>query len=152
MTSTSNLTDGKYIVVFEGATVNSTDVAPCAFNGALTTLDAVSNYVLVTPVNGEIAASDAINAAAFTFTASNGAFLGTGGKYFGNDSNSNGLTSSDSPMSNTITFNADGSANIVSTGGAYLRFNATSGQTRFRYYKSSSYTGQKPVYLYKLTD
>jgi len=48
----------------------------------------------------------------------------------------------------TITF-ADDNADIVSSGGAYLRYNSASNQIRFRYYKSSSYTGQKAIQLYK---
>ena len=38
------------------------------------------------------------------------------------------------------------------SGGAYLRYNAStaSGNLRFRYYKSSSYSSQKAIQLYKL--
>lgn len=72
--------------------------------------------------------------------------------YIGQTSNANGLKSSTSTAyTNTVSLNADGNVDIVS-GGAYLRYNATSGQYRFRYYKSSSYTAQKAITLYKLVD
>ena len=51
-------------------------------------------------------------------------------------------------MKNTITLDGNGNANIVGAGGAYLRYNATSGQYRFRYYKSSTYSSQKAIALY----
>lgn len=72
------------------------------------------------------------------------------GKYIGNASNSNALTSSTSPLKNTLSIGSDGSTLIKSAGGAYLRFNKASDQLRFRYYKSGSYSSQQPIYLYKL--
>ena len=54
-------------------------------------------------------------------------------------------------MQNTISM--DGSdVDIVSSGGAYLRFNNTNGQMRFRYYKSSTYTNQQAIQLYKKSE
>ena len=70
------------------------------------------------------------------------------GKYFGQTQDANDLKHSTSTYKNTISMNADGTVNIVS-GGAYLRFNANSGQNRFRYYKSTTYTAQKAICLYK---
>lgn len=52
-------------------------------------------------------------------------------------------------MPNTISLNEDGTVDIVS-GGAYLRFNYSSNQMRFRYYKSATYASQQPITLYKL--
>ena len=51
----------------------------------------------------------------------------------------------------TITV-TNGEANIVSSGGAYLRYNSASNQLRFRYYKSATYDSQKAISLYKLVD
>ena len=59
-------------------------------------------------------------------------------------------TNSETVYQNTISFDEDGNVNIVSSGGAYLRYNSASNQIRFRYYKSSSYTGQKAIQLYRV--
>ena len=134
---------GDYLIVYEAGNV--------AFDGGLTTLDAVSNTIPVTISNGEIEATDATNAAKFTIN-SKGNIKSASGYYIGQTSNANSLKSSSSTTyANTLSMNNDGSVNIVS-GGAYLRYNSTSGQYRFRYYKSSSYTGQKAIALYKYTE
>ena len=136
VTSTSNLTDGKYLIVYETGNV--------ALNGALTA-DAPGNTISVTINNSKIARSTTIDAASVTFSASDGSFLGTGGKYIGHTGSSNTLDYSDSPLSNTVTFNS-GDAEI--TNGSYvMKYNDGSGQNRFRYYKS----GQKAIQLYKTT-
>ncbi len=134
---------GTYLIVCETDKV--------AFNGGLTTLDAVSNTISVTISDNKIEATDTTNAAAFTIDA-NGYIKSASGYYIGQTSNANGLKSSISTTyTNTLSLNSDYSVNIVS-GGAYLRYNATSGQYRFRYYKSSSYTGQKAICLYKFIE
>jgi hypothetical protein len=112
-------------------------------------LDAVGNSISVTIKDDKIAVTDAANAAAFTYDATAKTLKGAGGLYMGQTSDANGLASSaTTTYENNISFDADGNANIVS-GGAYLRYNSASNQIRFRYYKSSSYTGQKAVALYK---
>lgn len=141
VTSTSDLTNGTYLVVYETGSL--------AMDGSLSTLDAVSNSISVSISNGEIASNATVDASTFTFTASNGSFLGKGGKYFGNASDSNALTSSTTAMSNTVSIDTDGNAVIKASGGSYLRYNATSGQTRFRFFKSGTYTSQKAIQLYK---
>ena len=146
VTSAPSDWSGDYLIVYEAGNV--------AFNGGLTTLDAISNTVAVTISNGEIEATDAINKAKFTIAKSGNSYTikSASGYYVGQSSNANGLKSSTTTTyNNTLSINADGSVNFVS-GGAYLRYNATSGQYRFRYYKSSSYTGQKAIALYKYTE
>ena len=140
VTSSSALTNGKYLIVYEDGNL--------ALNGALGTLDAVKNTISVSISNNTITSSSATDAAAFTYTSSNGSFLGTGGKYLGNTANSNAISSSTSALTNTVSI-SNGEAVILSSGGSYLRFNAAADQMRFRYYKSSTYTGQKAVQLYK---
>ena len=144
VTSTKDLTNGKYLIVYEDGGV--------AFNGTLSSLDAASNTISVSIDNGRIESTETINAAAFTFDSSNGSFLGNGKKYFGNGTNSNAMTSSDSALGNTVSIDTEGNFVCVSSGGAYLRYNATDGQMRFRYYKSSSYTGQKAIQIFKLVE
>ena len=138
------LTSGEYLIVYENGSV--------AFNGALEGLDAVSNTVAVTINNDQIEGSTTIDAATFTIDVAAGTIKSASNKYIGQGSDANGLTASDEALENTLSIDADGNFVAVSDGGAYLRYNSTSGQERFRYFKSSSYTNQKAVQLYKKGD
>lgn len=143
VTSSAEITDGDYLIVCENNSV--------AFNGALTTLDAVGNNISVTISNGKIEADEATNAAVFTITAVDGGYYikSASGYYIGQNSNANGLASSTTTAYvNAISFEG-GNANIVSSGGAYLRYNESSNQQRFRYFKSTTYTAQQAIQLYK---
>ena len=133
---------GEYLIVYEAGNK--------AFNGGLTDLDVVSNTITVTISGNVITANSTTNAARFTIAAVNSGYSiqAASGKYIGFASNNNGLTSSNSPLVNSITFNG-GNIDIVGSGGAYLRYNANSGQERFRYFKSSTYSNQQPVQLYQ---
>lgn len=145
VTSAPSDWSGTYLIVYETGKV--------AFDGSLTTLDAASNTKSVTITNGEIEATDAMMAITFDI-AKNGTVYtikSKSGYYIGNNSDSNSLTSNKSTKyDNTITLNTDKSVQIVGKGKSVLRYNATSGQTRFRYFKSSTYTNQKAIHLYKL--
>lgn len=142
VTSTNELTNGKYLIVYEEGSL--------AFNGGLETLDAVGNTIGVTIADNEIAATTETEAAEFTIDVNAGTIKSASGQYIGRDSDTNGLETSTEPYTNTISIDANGNADVVSEGGAYLRYNATSGQTRFRYFKSSTYISQKAIQLYKL--
>lgn len=145
ITSNSELTDGQYLIVYEAGNV--------AFNGGLTTLDAASNKIDVTINDGIIEATDETDVANFTINTTAGTIQSASGYYIGNTADSNKLNSSTSTeYTNTITFNDDGSAQIVGSGNSVLRYNANSGQYRFRYFKSTTYTNQKAICLYKLTE
>ncbi len=136
---------GEYVIVYE----DKSEI----FDGSLTTLDATSNYQSVSITNNTIPAAQG-ESYRFTIAKSGTAYTiqSASGYYIGNTSNSNKLLSSQSTAyTNTISLNTDGSANVIGSGGSYLRYNATSGQDRFRYYKSSSYSSQKPIALYKKT-
>ena len=138
---------GNYLIVYEGGSV--------AFNGSLTTLDAANNNTAVTISDGKIEATDAMKAIQFTITknGSNYTIKSASDYYIGATGNSNSLLSNTSTQyTNTITLDTDGNVNIIGSGGAYLRYNASSNNYRFRYYKSSSYTGQKAIQLYKYTE
>ena len=143
VTSAPSDWSGEYLIVYEAGKV--------AFNGALITLDATSNTVAVEISDNTIAGDDNIDKAIFTISKSDNSYTikSASGKYIGITSNSNGLTSSNTALNNTISFNSKDDITIKSSGGAYLRYNAASNQNRFRYYKSSSYTGQKAICLYK---
>lgn len=141
VTATPDDWTGQYVIVYEGSNY--------IFDGSLTSFDKVSNYKAVTITGSTISASQA-DAYSFTIAPSGSGYSiqGTSGKYIGHGSNANGLTTGSSALVNKLSIGADGSANIIGTGGAYLRFNNNSGQYRFRYYKSSSYSNQKPICLY----
>lgn len=144
VTSTSDITGGQYLIVYEDGNF--------AMNGGLTDkLDAVSNTIAVTIQDAKIASNANTDAAAFTYDATAKTFQSASGLYMGQTSDANGMQSStEKTYENAVSIDADGNAEIVS-GGAYLRYNSASNQTRFRYYKSSSYTNQKTIQLYKLT-
>lgn len=133
---------GTYLIVCEGESV--------AMNGALEPLDAVGDTIVVTISDGVIADSEKANAAAFTIAKIEGGYSiqSQNGQYIGQTSDANGLLVKDSELLNTISIGGEGYINILGSGGAYLRFNAAVNQVRFRYYKSSTYTSQKPIALY----
>ena len=143
VTATEDITNGEYLIVYEEGNV--------AFDGGLETLDKSSNTIDVEINEGVIEANATTEAATFTIDATAGTIKSKSGNYIGQTSNANGMaTSEEAVYTNTISIE-DEDVNIVSSGGAYLRYNSTSGQTRFRYFKSSTYTSQKAVQLYKLT-
>lgn len=150
VTEDANDLPGEYLIVYEDAE-NNYDGAK-AFDGGLATLDAVGNTISVTINDNTIASTDATDAAKFTI-AKDGegdyTIKSASGKYIGRTADANDLDENEStPYKNTITF-TDGNANIIGSGGAYLRYNKASGSERFRYYKSTTYTQQQPIALYK---
>ncbi len=147
VTSAPSDWSGSYLIVYEAGKV--------AFNGALTTFDAVSNTVGITINNGTITVTTTLKDAMFTIAKSGSSYTikSASGYYIGNTADSNKLNSSTSTKyTNTITLNSDGSVQIVGSGKSVLRYNSASDQLRFRYYKSSTYTAQKAIHLYKLTE
>lgn len=134
---------GEYVIVYEDGS--------CVFDSSLTKLDAANNYKSVTISDGTIAASEA-EPYKFTIEAVSGGYSiqSASGYYIGATGNSNSLNASTSTAyANTLSVNDDGTVNVLGSGGAYLRYNSASNQQRFRYYKSSTYTGQKAICLYK---
>lgn len=150
VTSTDDLTDGYYLIVYEG----DEDHKSVAFNGGLETgLDGNENSVVVTIAEKLIAANNTTNAAVVTIKAEdNGYSIQTNsGIYIGTNSNSNELkTSQLTPFIHTVAFD-EGNVLLTGSAGAVLRYNSASNQLRFRYYKSTSYSAQQPIALYKLT-
>ena len=141
VTSTADLTDGTYLIVYEAGNL--------AFDGSLATLDASGNTFAVTIENGTITTTD--DSQAFTIDMTAGTIKSASGFYIGQTTDGNGMkTSADEAYVNTISIDDEGNAVIVESGKPYLRYNANSGQERFRYFKSSTYTNQKAIALYKL--
>ena len=142
VTKTEDIVNGQYLIIYEEGNV--------AFNGGLETLDAVSNTVDVTIVNGEIAATDENKKAIFEINTTTGTLKSASGLYIGVSSNSNGLKTAADAATYTHTFTVDEDGNAViaavfDESTMTMRFNKASNQNRFRYYKS----GQEPVALYK---
>ena len=136
--STSDLVTGQYLIVCETKSV--------AFKGSVAA-DASGNKVAATASEGMIPASSALEAEAVTITkTANGYTIQDAtGKYIGNDNDSNKLAIGTSAIYSEITI-TDGNADIVGAGGAHLRYNSS--DSRFRYYKSTSYTNQTAIQLY----
>lgn len=152
--------DAEYVLVetapadWSGDYLIVCNAGPYAMDGSLTSLDAISNYKTVTLSDKTITVSADENDFYFTVepNGSGYAIKAASGKYIGWASNSiNGLTSSDTALPITLSLSGT-DANIVGSAGAYLRFNTQSGQTRFRFFKSATYTSQKAVSLYKRTE
>ena len=143
ITSTTDLTDGNYLIVYETGSV--------AFDGSLTALDnANNNTAVIIESSGStktITTSDNIY---FTYNSSEGTLKSASGYYIGQNSYGNGLASSTSEkFVNQISFNS-GNAIIEGagqSGGSHvaLKYNKASDNLRFRYYKS----GQENIQLYK---
>jgi uncharacterized repeat protein (TIGR02543 family) len=68
------------------------------------------------------------------------------GKYLYGTSGNNKLNFGDNPTVNTLSFESN--SVIMTSNTSVMRFNNTSGQNRFRYFKSSSYASQQPVQFY----
>ncbi len=139
VTSTAQLTEGQYLIVYEDEEV--------AFDGGLETLDGVENSINVSISSNKIAATTATIAAEFTLakSGSNWTILSKSGYYIGRTTDKNGLNTSDTEIyTNTISISS-GDAVITGTGGPSLQFNSASDQMRFRYYKST----QQAIQLYK---
>ena len=131
---------GTYLIVYEDDGV--------AFDGSLTTLDAKNNIVNSPISNGKITATSALKNSTFTIDNS-GHIKSHSGNYIGQSSNSNGLNTSTSQLNNTVSVDSNGEATILSSGGAYLRFNKNSADYRFRYYRSATYSAQQAIALYE---
>ena len=135
---------GEYLIVYEDG--NN------AFNGALETLDAVSNYIGVEIEDGKIEATEEVAASAFTIAKiENGySIKSASGYYIGLQTEGNGLKSDKNKVyENSISFNNDGTVNVISKN-CYLRFNTADNQTRYRYMKSNDSNNRLPlVCLYK---
>ncbi len=149
VTDNDDITNGTYLIVYEGDATHDA----VAFDGSLTTLDAAKNTIKVNIIDDKIESSAATAAATFEIRPESGTIKSKSNKYIGNTSNSNALTASDSELTNTFDIptesNTNNNVDIVSSGGAYLRYNKSSGQERFRYFKSGTYSSQQAIALYK---
>ena len=132
---------GEYILVYEQN--NTTGYV-------WTGLDAVSCFVSKTISNNTIADNGFVTV---TIAPMSGGYSirvngGTNnGKYIYGTSGSNKINFGGNPSLNTLSYESN-SVKIVSNT-SVMRFNNNSGQNRFRYFQSTTYSNQQPVQLYK---
>ena len=134
---------GEYLLVYEGETTTH----------VWTGVDAANGNVEATATDGTISGTDFVT---ITVTPMEGGYSikvnggANDGKYISGKSGDNKLNFGANAALNTLAYE-DGSVKIVSNT-SVMRFNSAKDNMRFRYFKSSSYTGQKVVQLYKNTD
>ncbi len=133
---------GAYLIVYEG------EDGAKAFNPALG--DVASNYADVTAAAGKITGDHTSLAVRIAKVEGGYSIQLPDGKYIGNANDKNAMTVADEALVNTITVDAEQGVLISGAAGATLRFNASKGQTRFRYFKNATYANQMPIALYKL--
>ena len=142
--STTDITNGDYLIVYEEGSV--------AFNGGLTTLDAVSNTVAITIESNKIASSATVDAATFTITSTDNGYTvrSASGNYIGQTSYANGLKQAAALATgyyHAISIDGGNAVFKITTSGGdvTLRYNKASDQNRFRFFKN----GQQAIQLYK---
>ncbi|MGM9830999.1 MAG: Ig domain-containing protein [Paludibacteraceae bacterium] len=133
---------GEYLLVYEQSATEA-----YVFNG----LDAVNGYTEAAIADGKITVDEAVTITLAQVSGGYSVIVNgstNNGKYFNSATNTNALGFGTSAATMTMSLETDG-VKMANAGGAIMRFNATANQMRFRFYKSTSYTSQKPVQLYK---
>lgn len=141
ITSTADVTDGDYLIVYEGESA-------VAFNGAISDkLDIANNGISVTIADNKISGTEIIDASIFVFEVVEGGFAikSASGIYISGKSGNNVIVEGSDPVANTVSI-SDGNA-VIASNAASIMYNSSSGQERFRFYKDGS--AQKAVALYK---
>lgn len=135
---------GKYLLVYE---------ADPSTAYVYTGVDNTNEYVEASINNNAITSADGM--AEIEIAAMEGGYSlkvvggANDGKYMYGTNNSNKTNYSDEAQLNTIAL-SEGAA-VITSNTSFIQFNSTSGQMRFRYYKSGT-TSQQPVQLYKLVE
>lgn len=144
VTETPTDWSGTYLIVYEAG-----EAGNVAFNGSLTTLDDISNSVCVTISNNKIEATDALMKSVFVIDGKAGSLKSASGYYVGYTGKRNGMNTDQTTVyKNVFEFDAKTKVITIKSSNSYLKYNSSSDQTRFRYYKS----GQKDIQLYKLAN
>lgn len=140
VTSAPSDWSGEYILVYEQS----------ATSGYVWTgVDAVNSYVSK-PISSNTIADEGV--VSITIAPMTGGYSikvnggANNGKYIYGTSGSNKINFGNNPSLNTLSFESN-SVKIVSNT-SVMRFNSTSGQNRFRYFQSNTYTNQQPIQLY----
>ena len=132
---------GEYILVYEHNT---------STGYVWTGVDAVNSYVSK-PISSNTIADDGVISIAIAPMSGGYSIRINGGtnngKYIYGTSGNNKINFGSNPSLNTLSYESN-SVKITSNS-SVMRFNNNSGQNRFRYFQSSTYTNQQPVQLYK---
>lgn len=130
-------TDGSYLIVYEDGTSAS----------VFTDGDVAKNFTTAT-ISGNAIAAEGLTDYAVTIEAMDGGYaVKAKGGYLYGVSGKNDLCFDAAQKLNSITMESDGVKFVSDT--SVLRFYSSGDASRFRYYKSSTYTYQNPVQLYK---
>lgn len=135
---------GEYILVYEQNTTTGY---------VWTGVDATSCYVSKT-ISNDIIADDP-SLITLTIASMSGGYSvkvdggANNGKYIYGTSGSNKINFGPNPSLNTLSYESNSVKMVSNT--SVMRYNNNSGQDRFRYFQSSTYTNQQPVQLYKRT-
>ena len=130
---------GEYLLVYENSATEAY---------VWTGVDAVSNYKTAIITAGAIEVADAVTIKIAAMEGGYSVLVNGGtndGKYIYGKSNENKLNFGENPILNTLAYATD---HVVMTSGEIMAFNKTSGQTRFRYFKSKTISGNTNMYIY----
>lgn len=130
---------GEYLLVYENSATEAY---------VWTGVDAASNYKAATITAGAIEVADAVTVKLAAMAGGYSVLVNGGtndGKYIYGASGSNTLNFGVNPTLNTLAYATD---HVVMTSGGIMTFNKTSGQTRFRYFKSTTISGNTNMYIY----
>ena len=134
---------GDYLLVYENSTTSAY---------VWTGVNATNCYTEKTIANNTIDDGDLVS---ITVASMSGGYSirvngGTNtGKYISGTSGSNTINFQNTATANTLGYESNGIT--ITSNTSVMRFNKESNAMLFRYYKSSSYTSQQPVQLYKKT-
>ena len=145
VTNVNQIEDGQYLIVNENH--------DAALNSGLSSIDVVNNYVDVTINDNIIDYDESLSNAVVTITkedSTNYSIQTSLGTYIYSTGSENELNTSSSKQNITIFF-TNNDVDICFNN-KRLRFNSAKNQMRFRFYKSSSYTGQEAIQLYKYVE
>ena len=144
VTSSPSDWTGEYLLVYEAD-------ATTAYSW--TGVDAANCYEEMTISGNSISASNAVTISIAAMEGGYSILVNGGtnnGKYIYGQSGSNTIKFGASPELNTLECESDGVK--ITSYTSVMRFNNASNNLRFRYFKSTSYTNQQAVQLYKKND
>ena len=135
---------GEYILVYEQNTTTGyvwtgVDVTSCYVSKTISNDIIADDQSLITLTIAPISGGYSIKINGGT----------NNGKYIYGTSGSNKINFGPNPSLNTLSFESNSVKMVSNT--SVMRFNNNSGQGRFRYFQSSTYSNQQPVQLYKRT-